>query len=93
MPFRRFFAAAASGSIIWCVGMPAIGWSVGRRWKLALGLMQTYTVPTVLVIVLLLAGYCLVKLAIKRRLDARLQALPGGEADSESQNDCDLLEV
>ena len=93
MPFRRFFAAAASGSVIWCVGMLIIGWNVGRRWKLALGLMQTYTIPTVLVIVLLLVGYCLFKLAIHRRLDARLQAIADDVTDTESHSDHDLLEV
>lgn len=93
MSFRRFFAAAASGSVIWCVGMLAIGWNLGRRWKQALYLMQRYTVPAVLVIVLLVVGYFLVKMAIKRRLDAHLQEMPGGATDAESQNNHDLLEV
>jgi membrane protein DedA with SNARE-associated domain len=93
MSFRRFFAAAASGSVVWCVGVLAIGWNLGRRWKLALYLMQRYTIVAVLVIVLLVAGYFLVRMAIKRRLDARLQEMPGGAMDAESQNDCDLLEV
>jgi len=93
MPFRRFFVAAASGSVIWCIGMLTIGWNLGHRWRLAWNLIQTYTVPALLVIALLLAGYCLVKLAIKRRLDASLQAAPDGVIDAESQNDHDLLEV
>jgi membrane protein DedA with SNARE-associated domain len=93
MPFRRFFVAAGSGSVVWCVGMLAIGWNLGRRWKLALYLMQRYTIWVVLVIVLLVAGYFLVKVAIKRRLDAHLREIPGDETDVESQNDCDLLEV
>ena len=93
MPFRRFLAAASSGSVIWCAGMLAIGWSLGHRWRQALSLIQTCTVPTVLVIVLLLAGYCLVKLAIKRRLDASLQAASDSAIDAGEQNDHDLLEV
>jgi len=93
MPFRRFLAAAASGSGIWCLGVLAIGWSLGRRWRLALYLMQRYTIPVVLVIVLLVAGYFLVKTTIKHRLDARLQEMPGGAIDAENQNNHDLLEV
>jgi membrane protein DedA with SNARE-associated domain len=93
MSFRRFFVAALSGSVIWCVGILAIGWNLGRRWRLAFYLMQTYTVPVVLVIVLAVVMYILIKLAIKRRLNARLQAATDGEVDVESQKDCDLLEV
>ncbi len=93
MPFRRFFAAAASGSVVWCVGILAIGWNLGHRWRLAFYLMQTYTAPVVLVIVLLVVGYFLVKMAIKRHLDTRLQELPGDAMDAESQNNHDLLEV
>jgi membrane protein DedA with SNARE-associated domain len=95
MPFRRFFAAAASGSVIWCVGMLILGWNLGRRWKLALSLMQHYTIPAVLIILLVLALYCTVSITIRRRLDARLQELPDGalDADAVSQNDHDLLQV
>lgn len=93
MPFRRFFAAAASGSVIWCVGILAIGWNLGHRWRLALSLMQRYTVPVVLVIILLVVGYFLLRTAIKRRLDARFQEMPGGAKDAEGQNKHDLLEV
>lgn len=93
MSFRRFFTPAASGSIVWCVGMLALGWNVGRRWKLALSLVQSYTIPAVLVILLLLVTYCIVKITIKRRLDAHLQEMPGGTLDTSSQNDHNLLEV
>jgi membrane protein DedA with SNARE-associated domain len=93
MSFRRFFAAAASGSVIWCVGMLTIGWNLGRRWKLALYLMQRYTALVVLVIILAVVAYCLVKLTIKHRLDARLQTAQGDLTDAESQSDHDLLEV
>jgi membrane protein DedA with SNARE-associated domain len=93
MPFRRFLVAAASGSVIWCVGMLAIGWNLGFRWRLALYLMQRFTIPVVVVIVLLVVGYFLVKTTIKHRLDARLQEVPGGAMDAENQNNHDLLEV
>ena len=95
MSFRRFFVAAASGSVVWCVGMLALGWNLGQRWKLALSLMQHYTIPAVLIILVLLALYCVVKITIRRRLDARLEEMPGGalDADASSQDDHDLLEV
>ncbi|HVB73366.1 MAG TPA: DedA family protein [Ktedonobacteraceae bacterium] len=93
MPFRRFFAAVSSGSIIWCVGMLTAGWILGRRWVLAFNLMQRYTIPALLIIALAVIVYILFKLAIKRRLQAQLQAATGDVVDVEGQNDCDLLEV
>ena len=78
MSFRRFFAAATSGSVIWCIGILTLGWNLGRRWRLALSLMQHYTIPAVLVILLLVAGYILARITIKRRLGARLEEMPGG---------------
>ena len=95
MSFRRFFAAAASGSLVWCVGMLTLGWNLGRRWKPALTLIQHYTIPAVLIILALVALYCIASRTIKRRLDARLEEMPGGalDTDAESQDDHDLLEV
>ncbi len=95
MSFRRFFVAAASGSVVWCVGMLAIGWNLGRRWKLALSLMQHYTLPAVVVILALVVLYCVVSTTIRRRLNARLNEMSGGalDANTASSNDHDLLEV
>lgn len=93
MPFRRFLVAVASGSVIWCAGILAIGWNLGHRWRLALSLMQRYTVPVVLVIVLLVIGYFMVSTAIRRRLDACILEMPGDVKDTENQNNHDLLEV
>jgi len=93
MPFRRFLAAASSGSFTWCIAMLTIGWNLGHRWRVALHLMQTYTVPVVLVIVLVAVAYFVVRLAIKRRLDARLQTAPGKVTSVDGQSDHDLLEV
>lgn len=95
MSFRRFFAAAASGSLVWCVAMLALGWNLGRRWKPALALVQRYTIPAVLLILALVALYCMASRTIRHRLDARLEEIPGGALDSDagSQDDPDLLEV
>lgn len=68
MPFARFFAAALSGSILWCVTLLYLGWSLGRRWPLALQLLQHYTLPTISIVLLLIAGYIVVMVQVKRRL-------------------------
>jgi membrane protein DedA with SNARE-associated domain len=67
--FLRFFFAASAGSLIWCVAMLSIGWSLGSRWKLAISLIQHYTVPTFSVIVVLLVLYGLGMYAIKGYLN------------------------
>src|SRR5258708_5673536 len=58
MPFQRFFWSALIGSIIWCLTILIIGWELGPRWKLAMNLIQTYTWPAiVLLVVLLIVGF------------------------------------
>ncbi len=57
MPFARFLLAAASGSLIWCATFLTLGWELGPRWKLALYLMQVYTLPTCCGLLLLLVIY------------------------------------
>lgn len=88
MPFLRFLLAAASGSLLWCSAFLVIGWELGPRWKLAMHLMRTYTLPTILSLVLLLVIYLLVKRALNRYLKRRL-----GARDEESISDHDLLGV
>ncbi len=65
MPFARFFTVAFVGSIIWCIGMLQIGVALGRRWKLALHLMQDYTIPTICLLILAAMLYFAVKYALK----------------------------
>src|SRR5579885_2931222 len=79
MPFPRFFMIASSGSTIWCVGMLAIGWGLGRRWGVALHMMQQYTIPTVCLVMVAVALYFLVVYMVKRRfhLDSHLRTEPG----------------
>ncbi len=68
MPFGRFLLAAISGSIIWCFVMLSIGWSLGKRWHLALHVLQLYPIPSICVITLLLAFYASMVYLIKRSL-------------------------
>jgi membrane protein DedA with SNARE-associated domain len=74
MPFARFFAAALSGSIIWCAGILSVGWMLGGRWTLALTLVKNYTFPTIVAFVLLIVLYFFVTSMVRRLLQARLQA-------------------
>lgn len=92
MPFRRFFAAALSGSVIWCVAMLSIGWALGRRWREALYLIQVYTLPALGIIALIVVAYLLAKFAIVRRMKSQ-QMAPGQEGDSEDRHSDDLVEV
>lgn len=72
MPFLRFLLAAASGSLIWCVTMLIVGWELGPRWKLAFFLVQTYTLPTLGMLLLLLAAYFFIRRALNGYLKKRL---------------------
>ncbi|GAC1564914.1 MAG: hypothetical protein NVS3B14_01010 [Ktedonobacteraceae bacterium] len=92
MTFRRFFVAAFSGSVIWCIGVLACGWILGPRWRVAFYLMRSYTIPAVLVIILAVVVYILVKLAISRRLHARLHTATGSALDDEYVESQNLLE-
>lgn len=68
MPFTKFLTAATSGSILWCCALLAIGWSLGKRWQLALHIFQHYPLPSLGVLLLLLAFYAWMIYLIKRSL-------------------------
>lgn len=71
MNFARFFIAASTGSVIWCIALLAIGWRLGRHWTLALNLMKQYTLPTIGVLILLVGLYFGGMRLIKRSLKAK----------------------
>lgn len=87
MPFPRFFVAALSGSVLWCVVLLAIGWGLGRRWSLALHMMQYYTIPTICLGIGAIALYFFVVYMIKRRLNfnSRLHATQTATGYSEKE--------
>jgi len=64
-------------------------WMLARRWREALYLIQTYTLPTIGVIVLALAVYLLARFAINRRLKRQRAALD----QAERQQSDDLVQV
>lgn len=90
IPFARFFGAALSGSIIWCVALLYMGWSLGRRWPLALHLLQNYTLPTICVVLLLIAGYIVVMVLVKRRLKSYAAHI---EIEEEEQRERELAGI
>lgn len=73
MPFRRFFLAALSGSLLWCVSMLAVGWALGRKWKEALYIIQVYTLPVILLIVLAVGVFLFVKYSLLRHRNWKQQ--------------------
>jgi membrane protein DedA with SNARE-associated domain len=75
----RFFVSVTLGSLIWCTTMLYLGWSLGRRWEAALYLLQSYTVPVIGLLVLLVILYYLLARSLKKRIAARLQRLSAGE--------------
>jgi membrane protein DedA with SNARE-associated domain len=73
--FARFLVSASVGSLIWCTGMLYIGWSLGHRWVAALYLLQRYTIPTLILLVLVVVLYSLSVRFLKKRIALRLQRL------------------
>jgi membrane protein DedA with SNARE-associated domain len=91
--FVYFFAAALSGSIIWCSALLAIGWHLGRRWILAVHMMQHYTIPALCLITLLVVAYGFIMYTIKKRLQHTLYTGQQGEDDEVKQEDHNLIEA
>ena len=75
MNFRKFLLAAVAGSLIWCIALPCIGWMLGPRWRIALYFMQTYTLPTIIGLVLLLIAYAIVTYMVKRAINAKYHTI------------------
>lgn len=80
MKFSRFFISVTFGSLLWCITMLYLGWSLGHRWGLALHLIQTSTVPILGLLALLVVLYWITLHFLKRQIAARLRRLSAGEA-------------
>ncbi len=93
MPFRRFLTAALSGSILWCVGVLSVGWALGPRCLLALQLMQSYTVPMICGLVLLIAMTLLIQYKINRFIRSKLLSTALPLENQEQQESGDLIEI
>lgn len=57
LPLRPFLIATALGSLVWCTVMVVLGVVLGANYTIALRLIEEYTIPAILVLVALGAGY------------------------------------
>lgn len=57
LPRRNFVLATLAGSLIWCTVMVTLGHLLGANYDRALTLIEQYTVPAILVLAALVAGY------------------------------------
>jgi membrane protein DedA with SNARE-associated domain len=57
LPLPTFLVAALVGSLVWCTVMVTIGDLLGANYVVALQLIQRYTIPAIIVVVVLFAGY------------------------------------
>jgi membrane protein DedA with SNARE-associated domain len=93
MPFRRFLLAALSGSIVWCIGILAIGWMLGPRCLLALHLMQSYTIPAICGLILLIAMTLLVQYRVNRFIQSKFSSITASQEVQEQPDSGDLVEI
>ncbi len=56
-PTRGFLSASFLGSLIWCSVMVSLGHAFGSNYQVALHLIEEYTVPAIVVLAALAAGY------------------------------------
>ena len=73
--FTRFFISVTLGSLLWCTTMLYLGWSLGKHWEVALQLIQSYTIPALGLLILLVVLYYLSTHFLKRQITARLHRL------------------
>jgi membrane protein DedA with SNARE-associated domain len=57
LPRRTFTLATIAGSLVWCIVMVSLGDLLGNNYTVALKLIEKYTVPAIVVLVALVAGY------------------------------------
>lgn len=93
MPLQRFFIAALAGSIIWCFTLVRIGAALGPHWRIALTLLQSYTIPTCVTLVLLVVLYFSGRYAITRYLRSHGHTGLSDTKAEEQRCDSNLLEV
>ena len=76
--FTRFFISVTLGSLLWCTTMLYLGWSLGRRWALALHLIQSCTLPVLVLLVVLAMLYWITMRFLKRQIMAWLRRILTG---------------
>ena len=54
---RTFLLATLAGSLLWCTVMVELGNALGANYRIALNLITQYTLPAIVVLAALVAGY------------------------------------
>lgn len=57
LPVRTFIAATALGSLLWCSVLVTVGYLLGADYMLAVSFIERYTIPAVIALAALIAGY------------------------------------
>jgi membrane protein DedA with SNARE-associated domain len=57
LPMRTFLIATTLGSLLWCATLVTVGYLLGADYMLAVDLIERYTIPAVIILVALVAGY------------------------------------
>ena len=57
MPLRNFLLATLLGSLIWCSVLVGVGDALGADYGVALTFIQQYTLPAIIVLVVIIVGY------------------------------------
>ena len=57
MPLGAFLIATTVGSLLWCATLATLGYLLGADYMIAVHLIERYTIPAVIVLVSLIAGY------------------------------------
>jgi membrane protein DedA with SNARE-associated domain len=57
MPPRSFYTATLIGSLVWCAVLVTVGYVLGADYMVAVHLIEQYTIPAIIVLVVLVAGY------------------------------------
>jgi len=57
MPLRVFYTATIIGSLLWCAVLVVLGYLLGVHYMVAFNLIERYTLPAIIVLAALVAGY------------------------------------
>ena len=57
LPPRSFYTATLIGSLLWCATLVSVGYLLGVHYMIAVSLIEEYTLPAIIVLAALVAGY------------------------------------
>jgi membrane protein DedA with SNARE-associated domain len=86
---RRFLAVVVIGSLVWCLALIRIGMVLGRHWRWGVALMEQYTLPACLGLLLLMGLVLVVGRLLQRHVRQRFLKEPPVSEEARR----DLLEI